>query len=145
MSDPLFPVVIDVTTEGCAVMDSLVPQWYVMKYHRVTVIISLSPSVDDYENISWTFIPSNSNNLNNVVDIAKAPTTSLYILATDRLQLVIKALTSNEEGNYTIAVLDNLVTSTKTISLNILRKQIVFCVWHSEHCLVLLSNVCFYA
>ena len=143
-SSPLFTVVIEVPTFDYAVDNTHPSQWYVTMTRLVSIDVDLIPSVNDPEKIFWTFIPNNNNNsLSNVVNITEAPETASYSLRSDHLLLTIISLTSNEEGNYTIAVLDNLVTSTKTISLNILRKQFVPYVWHSGYCLLLLSSVCF--
>ena len=143
MSFPFFPVVIEAPPTELALTNSQVPQWYAQMHSPVLIDINLNPSSIDGDNIFWTFFPSNSNGLRNAVSITESPETNSYSLTPDHLSLMISSLTPNEEGNYTIAVLDNLVTSTKTISLSILSKQFVSCVWCSGCCLLLLSSVCF--
>ena len=125
---PLFPVVIEAPTHQYTIDNPQVSQWYVTMGLIIYININLSPSPIDSDNIFWTFTPTNNNSLSNAVSITEAPETASYTLSMDHLSLSIFSPSPNEEGNYTITVLDNLVTSTKTISLNILRKQFVSCV-----------------
>ena len=137
-------VVIEAPTQYYALTNFMTLLWYVPINSSVSININLNPSPINDDQISWTFTPSNNNSLlSKVVDITESLVTTLFSLASDHLSLMIPSLTPDEEGNYTITVLDNLVNSTKTISLNILREQFVSCVWCSGFCLLLLSSVHF--